>query len=188
MFVLAGGAQAEPRDWPALTMTYDVTTTVNGVDIQQTRQLVYTSKDAWTETVTAAAFATPQGTFSDVGSYQKVANGQYITYDTTTGETRTETIADGALHIPRGRLSPMPLADVERHTDKSLISTSTTTRVCFDSECQDAATGWEWQDGGIVFADDARGIPVKIGNFAVTEVKVQGDKQVFESERDRDGG
>ena len=177
-FLLADGARAEPMDWTALTMTYDVTTSVNGVDVQQTRELVYTSRDAWVETVISAdPYTITQGVFSDLGSYQKVDGGQYIYYDATTGDTRTETIAAGSVHIPRGGLSPMPLEDIEEYTGKQLTSTTTATRVCFDDVCADSATGWEWAEGSIVFADDARGIPVKIGDFVVTEVRVQGGKE-----------
>ena len=179
-FLLADGARAEPKDWPALTMTYDLTTSVNGVDVRQTRELVYTSRDAWVETVISAdSYTISQGTFSDVGSYQKVGAGQYNYYDATTGDTRTEAIAAGSVHIPRGGLLPMPLEDIEAHTGKQLTSTTTATRVCFDDDCIDAAAGWEWAEASIVFAADARGIPVKIGDFVVTEVRVQGGKETL---------
>ncbi len=179
-FLLVDGARAEPKDWPALTMTYNVTTEVNGVEIQQTRELVYASRDAWTETVVSAdSYTVSQGTFSDFGSYQKVAGGQYSSYSATTGQTRTESIEDGSVHIPRAHLFPMPLGDIEEYTNKSLTSTDTGTRVCFDDECTDSATGWKWEDADIVFADDARGIPVKIGDFVVTEVRVQGGKETL---------
>ena len=179
-FLLVDSARAEPADWPALTMTYDVTTKVNGVDIQQTRELVYASRDSWVETVIAAdSYTVPQGTFSVVGSYQKVSGGQSIYYDVTTGGTRTETIEEGSVQIPRSGLLPMPLAEIEEYTSKDLTSTTTATRVCFDDECTDSAAGWEWEEAGLVFADDARGIPVKIGDFAVTEVRVQGGKETL---------
>ena len=61
-----------PSNWPALTVTYEIGGEVLELD--------YTSKDAWTETVTEApSITTNVGTFSNVGSYQKVQNGNYIT-------------------------------------------------------------------------------------------------------------
>ncbi len=179
-FVVDGARAEQPWDWPTLTMTYPVTLTVNEEAIQQTRELMYNSWDSWTETVTAAdSFEIPQGTFSDVGSYQMVANGKYITYDATTGETLTEDIKDGVVHIARGGLSPMPLSKLEEHLGKKLTSVTTATRVCFNDECTDNATGWEMRDGKsvVVFADDARGIPVKIGDFTVSEVRVDATKE-----------
>ena len=180
--LVSGGAQAKAEDWPPLTMTYSVEVAVDDGTITQVRELSYVSQDSWIELVTEAEdIETPFGTFNDAGSYQKIQNGQYIVYDVTTGETFTETIEDGVTKIPRAGISPTPLASMESVLEKQFTEVSTTTKVCFDDVCSENATGWEMREGNqaVVFADDARGIPVKIGDFTITEVQIQGNKNTF---------
>ena len=97
-FVLLTGdrATADLRDWPSLTMTYTVKAPVNDTTINQTRKLTYTSRNEWIEKVIAADdIQTIVGTVNDTGSYQKVENGSYITYDASSRHTDTETISEG---------------------------------------------------------------------------------------------
>ena len=119
------------------------------------------------------------GTFNHKGSCQKLDHGIYTIYDATTDGTDTETVPKGVVRIPRGGLMPHPISVVEDAVGKQGQRVSTTTKVCFDDDCTENASGWEMSDGKgtIVFGDDARGIPVKIGDFVVTEVVVQGAKQ-----------
>ena len=179
-FALANQAQAEPNDWPPLTMKYNVEVLVNDGSVSQVRQLTYNSRTSWTEQVIEADDITVGvGTFNDVGSYQKVDGGVYTTYDVTTGETLTQAIPDGMVKIPRGGLMPSPISVVEGALGKQADQVATTTKVCFDDDCTERASGWEISNGNstVVFADDARGIPIKIGDFVVTEVMVQGGKE-----------
>ena len=74
---------------------------------------------------------------------------------------------------------PRSIAIIGDAYDKELTSVSTTTKVCFNDVCTENAPGWGLRERAnvIVFADDARGIPVTIGDFVVTEVRVQGQKE-----------
>ena len=185
-------APAGASDWPALTMTYDrsgeffvigenpakVTT--------QTLELSYTSMDAWTEIVTAAPdMATRWGTFSDVGSYQQVADGQYITYDAVTGETSTETLEEGDRRIAGSAFYPIPIAALKEHVDGSPVKVATASKVCFNGDCTTGAEGWKFTDSDgrvTVYADDARGIPLRWGDLIIKEVRVTGSRALVASE------
>ena len=180
VLVLMGGpATADMEDWPPLTMTYSVKMPVNYSSITQVRRPTYDSRTSWIEGVIQADdIEINVGTFNDMGSYQKLEDGQYITYDVTVGHTRTETVSAGIVMIPRSGLMPSPIDVLEDVYMKELASVSTLTKVCFDGVCKENAPGWELRDGNrvVVFADDDMGIPVKIGNFTVTEVRVQGSR------------
>ena len=99
--------KVQPTDWPAMTTTYDLHGQFfiigdNPPATQtQTRRSTHTTKDSWIEVIIAAPdMVTRVGTFSDVGSYQKIENGQYITYDAVTGSTETETINERVTRTP----------------------------------------------------------------------------------------
>ena len=142
------------------------------------RRLTYTSRDSWIEEVISSdPIVTHVGTFSDIGSYQKLENGQYTTYDAVTESTEVKTVEDGIVMIPRGGLHPHPIDFLEDLFDREFPAVSTTTKVCFNDVCTDNAPGWEFREENMLFADDARGIPVKMGDFVVTEVRVQGERE-----------
>ena len=155
-------ASAADWDWPPLTMTYPVQWSSGGTPMTRVRRLTYTSRDSWIEEVISSdPIVTHVGTFSDIGSYQKLENGQYTTYDAVTESTEVETVEDGIVMIPRGGLHPHPIDFLEDLFDREFPAVSTTTKVCFNDVC----------------TDDARGIPVKMGDFVVTEVRVQGERE-----------
>ena len=189
-FVLLTGdrATADLRDWPSLTMTYTVKAPVNDTTINQTRKLTYTSRNEWIEEVIAADdIQTIVGTVNDTGSYQKVENGSYITYDASSRHTDTETISEGVVMLPRGGFVAVPLDAHKEHLGAAMTPVATTTTVCFDDKCTANAPGWVFDSAtGVVFADDERGIPIKVGNFAVTELRVQGAKEPVEIEETDD--
>ena len=176
----ANQARAEPNDWPPLIMKYNVEAAVSGKSIGEVRQLTYNSRTSWIEEVIEADdIVVSVGTFNNVGSYQKLNGRVYAEYDAITGRTLTETVPKGVVRIPRGGLFPIPIAVLESALGKQAEAVATTTKVCFDDDCTELASGWEISDGKstLVFADDARGIPVKIGNSVVTEVLVRGAQQ-----------
>ena len=180
IFAWANQARAEPNDWPPLIMKYNVEAAVSGRSIGEVRQLTHNSRTSWIEEVIEADDITVRvGTFNAVGSYQKLDGRVYTEYDAITGETRTETVSDDVVRIPRGGLIPIPIAVIESALGKQAEEVATTTKVCFDDDCTELASGWEISDGNstVVFADDARGIPIRIGNFVVTEVLVRGARQ-----------
>ena len=180
-FVLLTGdrATADLRDWPPLTMTYTVKIAVNDTTINQTRELTYTSRNEWIEEVIAADdIQTIVGTVNDTGSYQKVENGSYITYDASSRHTATETISEGVVVAPQGGFVAAPLEAYREHLGAAITPVATTTTVCFDDKCTANAPGWMFDTAtGIVFADDERGIPIKVGNFEVIELRVQGARE-----------
>ena len=176
----ANQARAEPNDWPPLVMKYNVEAAVSGRSIGEVRQLTYNSRTSWIEEVIEADdIVVSVGTFNNAGSYQKLDGRVYAEYDAITGRTSTETIPKGVVMIPRGGMIPIPIAVLESILGKPAEKVATTTKVCFDDDCTELASGWKITDGKstLVFADDARGIPVQIGNFVVTEVLVRGARQ-----------
>ena len=182
-FVLRSNATAaSTTDWPPLTMTYQTDFVVNGSTYNETRMLTYNSRNSWEEKViTAEPFEVRGGVFSTVGSYQRLEKDQYTNYGAASGSTDVEEVEEGSLMIPRGWLVPAPIEGLEDFLNNELTPVRTTTRVCFENVCTENAPGWEfrYKDVGVVYADDARGIPVKVGNnfFEVTEVWVQGERK-----------
>ena len=178
----------QPDAWPSLIMTYDETEShIIGdntpVATTKTYRFTFTSNDSWIEEVIAApSVQTSAGTFSDVGSYQKVENGQHITYDATSGSTRTTALEEGTIQIPRSRLHQVSLDSLKEHVDSSPTKVATISRVCFNEDCADSAQGWRFMDGSVesIYADDARGMPLKLGDFVITDLQVQSAKQPVE--------
>ena len=162
-----------------MTMTYIVEAPVNTGTIRQVRQLSFASTTSWVEEVVQADdIVVGVGTFNDTGSYQKLDGNQYTSYDITTGETQTETIPEDTMRIPRSGFTPISIGVLEEALDKEVVRVPTSTRVCFDDVCEDNAAGWKLQKGRrvVVFADDARGIPVKLDNIMIIEVRVHDER------------
>ena len=172
-------ATADLQDWPPLVMKYSIQAPVNDTTINQNRKLTYTSRDEWIEEVVDAEdIQTRVGTVNDAGSYQKVSNGSYVTYDASSGHTTTETISEGVVIAPQSGVVAVPLEAYKEHLGAGMTEVATTTKVCFDDECSLNDSGWVFDsESSIVFADDTRGIPIKVGNFVVTELHVQGAKE-----------
>ena len=170
-----------------MTMTYDVTGHLFSIGDQPSEEttnsyrFTFTSEDSWIEEVIAAPDVVLRvGTFSEVGSYQRLDGNQYTVYDSITGSTRTETVEEGIYMIPQSALfGPMPLSGLKEHVDSSPEKIATTTRVCFNDDCTANTEGWRFVDGELefIYADDARGIPLQIGSFVIKEIQVHGDKQ-----------
>ena len=179
--LLSSTTTADTKDWPPVTMTYQTEMVLNNTTTLETRRLTYNSKNSWVEEVIAAdPIEVKVGVFSTVGSYQKLENGVYTTYDAFTGTTDVEKAEKDSLMIPRLGLMAVPIEDLEDFLGEELTPVHTSTTVCFEFVCTDNAPGWEfrYQDVLRVYADDARGIPVKIGDdFNVIEVKLQGERR-----------
>ena len=177
-------------DWPPLTMTYENHTTESfsssdgesWVKIRtKVYRLTYTSRDSWIEEVIESEpFNTHVGVFSSTGSYRKLHDGEFI--DLRFGksrETTTETVEAEVTMIPKGGLTPFPIKIMEDAYGIELSAVSTTSRVCFHDDCEENAEGLLLVDNGreFVYADDARGIPLKMGDFVIQEVLVQDERQ-----------
>ena len=182
-------ASEKPMDWPPLTMTYETHSThsLSSSDGQswvkietEAHRLTYNSRDSWVlEIIEAEPVNTHVGVFSVIGSYQKLHDREYIAYDSVTGQTTTETLEAGVNLIPRGGLAPIPINALEDAYGIELSPVSTSSKVCFHDDCEENAEGLLLVDNGreFVYANDARGIPLKRGDFVIQEVLVQDERQ-----------
>ena len=173
----AARTTATSADWPALTMTYNVSND-NGVE---ERRLTYTAKNQWIEEVIQApSVVTNVGKFSPVGSYQMADGSDYTFFNAVTGLSHTQPLEEGVAHVAQARLLPMPISKLEEYVGR-LEQVTTSSKVCFGEACQENATGWKLDDEGriSVYADDARGIPLQLGPLVIKEVRATGAKQAI---------
>ncbi len=185
------GGDASYTPPPSFTMTFTLAdgqaVSVGGqaVASNQTRRMDYTAPDRWTETVTTSPdIVTSWGTFNAAGSYISV-NGTTVTeYNAVTGLTSTYTQEHSGIRVPGAYMIPIDIESAEdsSHGIVANGAASTTARVCFNGACQDNHTGRSYTIDGEtwVYADDARGIPLKIGDdFQAIEVTVNSAKQTI---------
>ncbi len=170
------------HELPSFTMRYalsdgqSVTVGNRAVASRQERRLVYTSYDNWVETVLVSAPAvTRVGTFSAVGSYRSVNGDLYTEYNALDGSTTTSSVSEGLdpksdpVRMPPAAwltVFPIELVRAGTVTMTQNGAAQTSARVCFEAQCTDNYTGLSFTDGTVtsVYADDARGIPLKIGD------------------------
>lgn len=177
-FMIRDQAAAENSDWPPLTMIYEVAgpTRTEGDGPPQAstevHRLEYQSKNEWIDTVIEAQpVETRYGIFSNVGSFQRLSGGEYTSFSSITNSADTEKVKDGVTMIPRGGLAPFPIQMIEDAYDIELTRVATNSKVCFHDQCEENADGLLLADNGreLVFVDDARGIPLKIGDYLVVK-------------------
>ena len=174
-FVTTNLATAEKTDWPNLTMRYSETGSVNDQSVTKDYLFTYNSYSDWREEVMSAdPIETVMGTLTKVGSYRQLQGRTYTEYDSITGSTETETLDDDVTLLPRHALTPMKVSVVEDAYDQKATEVTTSARVCFESTCTDNAPGLKLVLEGqtVIFAKDARGIPIQVGNFVVDEIRV----------------
>ena len=190
------GAQASGEGvtlpvWPEFTMVYETNGSTIGVGdnspviTRETRRLDYVSSTHWTYTVIEApTFTTKQGPQTRLGAYQQL-RGQSV----TEGEPQKAgvletTVDDDTLFLPGGMMYPFPIE--ASGIDVSLVTTSS--RVCFLNRCADNAQGLLYRmDNGseVVFVNDARGIPLRIGYqgnpnvLLVSEILINDERQAI---------
>ena len=175
---------AKNPDWPPLTMTY-VTPAASPDGTSPgalTFRLDYTDQSNWKEQIIAAPdVRVGDETFSKVGYYQQLSGDKYSIYDPITRSTRTQTVRDGVVMIPRSMLSPLPISTLEGVAQQEATKVTTATRVCFRDDCESNATGWRYEDKGnvLVYADDARGIPIRINDLVVSQLTVQDSREAI---------
>ena len=179
-------AQSVNTDWPPLTMTYEAkgsSTLVGGREQSniEVRRIVYTSKNNWTDTITEAPdIATPVGTFNPTGSYRTLNNGVITEYNAITGRTSTVAATDGVSHVA-GSAFVRNSIDKLQERGYEFTRVATDARVCFQSTCENNASGvrMEFNNQEYIYADDVRGIPLKLGTtaFKVREVVIHDSKQ-----------
>ena len=155
--------------WPGFTMAYETdghayTVGQNpAVVTRETHRLEFTSMTNWTDTVTAApTIKTRVGSFSATGSYQRMDGTTLTEYDALTDSTTQEEVGEGRVVGPF--MMPFPIEE----SSYEFASTTTDATVCFKDKCHVNAPGLllpAGQDGSdMVFVNDARGIPLRIGD------------------------
>ena len=195
------GAQASGEGvtlpvWPEFKMVYETNGSTIGVGdnppvtTRETRRLDYVSSAHWTYTVIdAPTFDTKQGPQSRLGAYMQL-QGQTV----TEGEPQTAgvletTVDDDTLFLPGGMMAPFPIE--ASGIDVSLVTTSA--RVCFLGRCADNAQGLLYRmDNGseVVFVNDARGIPLRMGHpadpnvFLVSEIRINDERQELSADEE----
>ncbi len=180
--LLMKGADAKDEDWPPLTMIYEIDAAPVSVgnEVQRGREvhrLEYQSQTQWTDTVIEAPdIETNVGTFSSVGSYQRLDGRDLTEFDAIDNQTRSSTIDEGVTFaagpaLVRTPIGPMMEAGLE------LKRAPSGSEVCFGQVCKENAGGLKATFRGQerVFVDDQRGIPLRIGDsfFVVRELRIE---------------
>ena len=170
-------------DWPPLIMYYEITAKM-GDDEQGTLKykLTYHSRNHWREdTVDAPPIVGPAGTFILEGMYEVVRDGLRYQYDPNTDNVHMVVLESGAGPMPgMGNIFPMPLEELKRIYRREPVAVKTGTRVCFRGDCQDDARGWSFDlKQQHVYADDVRGIPIRLDSLNITEVIVNDVQHPF---------
>ena len=182
--------------WPELTMTYESVGINIGigdnptVTTRETRQLHYVSATHWTQTVTEApAFATKQGSQTRVGASQQLRGRTVTEGEPQKSGVLERTVNEGTLFLPQGMMYPYPIE--ASGIDVSLVDTTAT--VCFLDRCTENAQGLLYRgDNGseVVFVNDARGIPLRIGHAAnpnvllVSEIRINDERQELSADEE----
>ena len=190
IFAVSASARAEVPEapaipvWPAFTMLYEADGPIysvgdsNPVTTREVRRLDYTSPTQWTDTVIeATAVETPVGTETTVGNTIVLKGTSYTEADALGETTYTETVEGNTTILTSGVPPPFPIEDSRITTSP----TTTTAKVCFLDDCTENAPGllYRMSSGAeTVYVDDARGIPLRVGEvFVVREIRINSARQ-----------
>ena len=182
------GGEASRSELPSMTLVYEVygpAVTVGDDSIasyKETRRLEYRSKTDWTETVIESPTIDlgRYGSGSNVGSYRRL-NGAVLTeYDPLDGSTSESTIDTDVIFIPDAAFSFAHTSPVEPLGNVSGVEVTTDARVCFNSECEQNASGVKYSANGVtlvVLEGDNWIIPLEFGNgFVLKSADIQASK------------
>ncbi len=168
--------------WPQFTMVYETDGHAVSVGpgpaevLRETRRVEYGSATQWTDTVLQApTIETRVGAFNRTGSYKRLDGRTYTEYDALTDATQKEEVEEGRVVGPF--MQPFPIEE----SGYEFTPATTEATVCFMGECQENAEGllYRTESGTeLVFVNDARGIPLRIGDgFIVREIRVNDAQQ-----------
>ena len=193
--LVAGVLYFGPRDvssseisyWPALTMVYEMDGLgFNGQTTRETHHLEYRSVSDWTDTVIESTpfESLALGTVSTAGSYQRLKGKKVEFYDSITDDVSVDKRTDESIYVPNTHLIPIDffVANPTRAPDGTpYTETTTTTTVCYRSECEENVSGLAFKWGGrlerIALDDKRWGINLKSGNsFIVRELILDASK------------
>ena len=171
--------------WPPFTMVYETNGVVYSigsspsVTTREVRRLEYQSRTQWTDTVVEApTITTTVGSTSRVGSSTRLDGDSYTEYNASGETTYAETLGENETMLAGSSLPPpFPIEDSRFEIE----STVTSAKVCFNDECTENAAGQlrrKANGGEFVYVDDARGIPLRVGDaFIVREIHIEDAKQ-----------
>ena len=188
IYVSRCGDEAGSGRLPPMTMLYEAygpSISVGDRSIEpfkELHRLEYRSETQWVDTVieSPAVDLGRYGTRSSVGSYTRL-NGKSITeYDAMDGSIDESTVSDDTVFVPDPALA-LGTPDLLDHSSKFTKSRVTTSaKVCFNGECVENAVGilYESSRTALVFVDDSRGIPLRLGDgFLVRSVEIHDSKR-----------
>ena len=181
--IVAMGCQSEgpgELDWPPLTMRYQWEGIVGHREGIIEFKLTYHSRNHWREEVVSApVLDSPAGPFTIQGSHVTVREGLVIQYDPNSDDTHTQVLESGIERHPgMNTIAPTSMEKLRRIYGREPVAVETNTLLCFQDVCQENAAGWsydalQWE----VYADDLRGIPIKLHEVGITEVRVHSAQQ-----------
>ena len=171
-------------EWPPFTMVYEANGIVYSigsspaVTTREVRRLEYQSRTQWTDTVVEApTITTTVGSHSRVGFSTRVDGDSYTEYNASGESTYTDTVGENTTRIASGLPLPFPIEDSRFETEPAVTSA----KVCFNDECTENSAGLLHRRGNgaeFVYVDDARGIPLRVGDaFVVKEIHIKDAKQ-----------
>ena len=176
-----GDAMPPEPDWPPLTMYYEMTATMgDGEEGTLKYKLSYHSRDHWREEIISAPpLVSPVGTFVLQGSYELARDGLLFQYDPNSDNLHTAVLEGRKVPRPGvGNVSPVPLERLKRIYGREPVAVDTDTRVCFRDACEEDSRGWSFDlKQQHVYADDLRGIPIRLDRLDITEVLVNDVRQ-----------
>ena len=190
IYVSRRGDEAGSGRLPPMTMLYEAygpSISVGDRSIEpfkELHRLEYQSETQWVDTVIESPTVDlgRHGARSNVGSYTRL-NGKSITeYDAMDSSIDGSTVSDDTVFVPHPALAyGTPYHDLLDHSSKFTKSRVTTSaKVCFNGECVENAVGilYESSRVALVFVDDSRGIPLRLGDgFLVRSVEIHDTKR-----------
>ena len=170
--------------WPPFTMVYETNGIVYSigsspaVTTREVRRLEYQSRAQWTVTVVEAPTVTTRvGSDSSVGSSTRLNGDSYTEYNSSGELTYAETLGENEIRLAGSLMLPFPIEESGVETEPAV----TRAKVCFNDECTENAAGLLHRKANgaeVVYVDDARGIPLRVGDvFFVKEIHIEDAKQ-----------
>lgn len=189
--VASDGTRVVIPTWPAFTMTYET----NGITVgigddpsattRETRRLDFVSKTHRTDTVLEAPTITSKvaGPQSRVGAYEQLRGRTVTEYEPKEGPIVEKTVPENVRYAAGSMMMPFPMVE----SGYAFTEVPTTATVCFQDRCVDNAVGLLYRtdnDSEIVFVNDARGIPLRMGHPANTNVFVVSEIRISDARQD----
>ncbi len=173
--------------WPQFTMVYETDSAAiaigqNPAEVtREVRRLEYQAETQWKDIVIEApTIETRVGQFNRVGSFQQLNGRTFTEFDALGGSSHETTVEEGT-RVTSGFMLPFPIEE----SGVEFTPVTTNSRVCFRDQCTDNAEGRLCRKASgseMVFVDDARGIPLRVGSpstgdaFIVKEIQIDDTK------------